>query len=204
MPGFSQNLDNIFESLHHAVRSFVKNLRARRSFDRLECRATLPAFGGKKSAEAKRIARQATRHQRRQKSRRAGNRHHRHMMPDGQRNQPVSGIGNSRHARVRDQRDARALLHLFHQFGRARHLVVLVIAGSAGRDAVMVEQFLRLPGIFAGNHVHFFEHAQCPQRDVLEIADRCGHEVQRRTGSRIVHGRKFTIAEELQISDWRL
>ena len=33
----------------------------------------------------------------------------------------------------------------------SRHLVVLVIAGGAGRDRIMIEQLLRLPRIFAGD-----------------------------------------------------
>ena len=35
----------------------------------------------------------------------------------------------------------------------------------------MVEQFLCLPGVFAGDQVDAFEHAQSAQRDVLEVAD---------------------------------
>ena len=92
-------------------------------------------------------------------------------MADRKRDQAVSGIGNSGHARVGDQRDTRALLHFLHQFGGLRHLVVLVIAGGAGRDGVVIEQLLRLARVFAGDDVDFLQNAQGAQRDVFEIAD---------------------------------
>ena len=49
---------------------------------------------------------------------------------------------------------------------------------GARRDAVVIEQLLRLPGIFAGDLVHFLEHAQGTQRDVFQIADGRGHKVK--------------------------
>ena len=91
----------------------------------------LAAFRRKKAAEAKRVRGQTAGHQRRQKSRRPGNRHHRNMVPDGQRNQPEAGIGDARRAGVRHQGDARAALEIKHQFGSAGQLIVLVIADGA-------------------------------------------------------------------------
>ena len=161
------------------MRRLIKNLRPRRTLDRLQRRPPLPALRRKKSAEAKRIRRQPARHQRRQKCRRPRNRHHRHPMPNRQRNQPIPRIRNSRHARIGHQRDARALLHLFDQFRRLRHLIVLVIAGGTRRDRIMIEQFLRLPRVLASNHIHFLQHAYRPQRDVLQIPDRRPHQIKR-------------------------
>ena len=57
-----------------------------------------------------------------------GNRHHRNMMPDGQRNQAEAGIGDARHAGVGNQCDSRAALQIEHQFRGAGHLIVFVIA----------------------------------------------------------------------------
>src|SRR3979411_727384 len=99
-------------------------------------------------------------------------------MPNGQRNQPKSRIGDSRHARIRHQGDARPLLQLFHQLGRTRHLVVFVVADGAGRDAVVVKQLLGLPGVFAGDYIHLLEYTYGPQRDVLQISDWRGDEIK--------------------------
>ena len=109
-----------------------------------------------------------------------GNRHHRNMVPDGQRNQAEAGVGDARHAGVRHQGHARAAFEIEHQFRGAGQFIVFVIADGAGCDAVVVQQLLRLPGIFAGNLVGFLEHAHRPQRDVFEIADGRGHQVESR------------------------
>ena len=53
VPGVSQNLDYVRERFDNPVRSFVENLGARRSLDRLQHSPPLSAFGRKKSAEAK-------------------------------------------------------------------------------------------------------------------------------------------------------
>src|SRR5258708_4858139 len=100
-------------------------------------------------------------------------------MPNCQRDQPKSWVGNSRHARICYQSDARSFLHLFYQLRRSRHLVVLVIADGAGCDAVVVEQLLRLPRIFARDYVDFLQHTYSAQCDVLKVADWCGDEIKR-------------------------
>jgi len=91
-----------------------------------------------------------------------------------------AGVRDPRRAGVGHQRYARTLLHFFHQFRGTRHLVMLVITGCPGRDAVVIQQFLRLPRIFTGDHVDFFEHAYGTQSDVLQIADRGGDKKKRR------------------------
>ena len=101
-------------------------------------------------------------------------------MPDGQRDQPKAGIGNSGHTSIGDQRHACALLQIFNQLSRTRHLIVFVVADGAGCDVVVVQQFLSLPRVFAGDDVHFFEHAQGTQRDVLQVADGGTDKVKRR------------------------
>ena len=51
-----------------------------------------------------------------------------------------------------------------------------------GRDAVVIQQLLGLTCVFAGDQVDSLEHAQGAQRDVLEIADRSGDQVERARG----------------------
>ena len=101
-------------------------------------------------------------------------------MADGQRDQPVSRVGDAGHAGIGDQRDLRAAFEVHDQLGGPGHLVVLVIADGARLDAVVAEQLLGLARVLAGDQVDFFEHAQGAQGDVLEIADGRGDEVERR------------------------
>ena len=58
---------------------------------------------------------------------------------------------------------------------------MLVIADGAGGDAVVVEQLLGLPRIFAGDHIYFLQDSHSPQSDVLQIADGRAHQVERRS-----------------------
>ena len=55
---------------------------------------------------------------------------------------------------------------------------MLVVADGAGRDAVVAEQFLRLARVFAGDLIHFLQHAQGTQRDVFQIAYGRGHKIE--------------------------
>ncbi len=101
VPLASQNLNDVFQRFLYPMRRLVKHLRPWRFADALEKLASLTNLRGQKSAEAKRIRRQATGNQSRQKRRRARNRHDRDVMPNGQRDQPEPGIRNAGHARVR-------------------------------------------------------------------------------------------------------
>jgi hypothetical protein len=62
----------------------------------------------------------------------------------------------------------------------------------------MMEQLLRLARIFAGHDVGFAQHAQSAQRDVFEIADGSGDQVQASDsivcGARIRHCSMKTLS----------
>jgi hypothetical protein len=45
-------------------------------------------------------------------------------------------------------------------------------------DLVLAEEDLGMPGVLAGDHVDFLQDPKRAQRDVLEIADRGGDEIQ--------------------------
>ena len=162
------------------MRRFVKNLGTRRGFNTFQHLPPLPAFARKEAAEAKRVCGQAAGHQRRQKRRRPRNRHHWDMVSDRQGDQAEARVGDPRHAGVGHQGHARPALEIEHQLGGAGQFIVFVIADRARRDAVMVQQLLRLPGIFAGNLVGFLEHPHRPQRNVFQVADGRAHQVKSR------------------------
>ena len=57
-------------------------------------------------------------------------------------------------------------------------LVVLVAADGGGCDLEVVEQLLRLAGVFAGDAVGALENIEGAQSDVAEVADGRGDEVE--------------------------
>ena len=71
-----------------------------------------------------------------------------------------------------------AAFHGQHQFGGARQFIVLVIADERLMNFEMIEQLQGVPRIFAGDLVDFLQNAQRAQRDVFQIADGRGHEVE--------------------------
>ena len=60
-------------------------------------------------------------------------------------------------------------------------LIVLVAAYRGLCDFEMVEQLLRLARVFAGDAVHAAQHVERAQRDVAEVADGSGDEVEARS-----------------------
>ncbi len=129
------------------------------------------------------------------------NRNDRHLVANGQSDQPESGVGNSGHAGVGYKRDPRAAFEIDHQLRCFRHFVVLVVTDGAGRDPVMIEKLLGLARVFTGDQVDAFQHAQGAQGDVLEVADGRGNEVERWAGIERLgfdgHGGKDNIGPTL-------
>jgi hypothetical protein len=52
-------------------------------------------------------------------------------------------------------------------------------------DRLVLQQFLRLPRVFARNQIRFFQHANRSQRNIFQVSDRRGHQIQA-SGLRIV------------------
>ena len=74
------------------------------------------------------------------------------------------------------------------KFSRALVLVVLVAAYGGSGDLKMVEQLLRLAGVFAGDAVHASQHVQGAQGNVAQVADGSGHEIEARGKRRFRFG----------------
>ena len=101
----------------------------------------------------------------------AGNGHHRNAMADGERDQPETRIADAGRAGIGNERDRLALLELHDQLGGPCQLIVLVIAGGALFDCVMIEQLLGLAGVLAGDEADLFQNAQGSKGNVFEVAD---------------------------------
>jgi hypothetical protein len=59
-------------------------------------------------------------------------------------------------------------------------LVVLMAAYGGGGDLEVVEQLLRLAGVFAGDAVYAAQYVQRTQSDVAQVADGRGDEEKAR------------------------
>ena len=88
------------------------------------------------------------------------------------------GIGNQRRAGVGHQRDRLAGGEPRQQLRPRRGGVVLVVGRQRRGDAVMVEQPAGHAGVLAGDQVGGGQRLQRPQRDVAQVADRGGDQVQ--------------------------
>ena len=96
----------------------------------------------------------------------------------GRAHQLEARIGNERRAGVGHQRDRLARGEPRQELRPRRRGVVLVVGRQRRRDAVVVEQLPRDPRVLAGDQVGRGEGLQRPQRDVAQVADRGGDEVQ--------------------------
>ena len=101
-------------------------------------------------------------------------------MPDRKRNQTKAWVGDARHTGVGNERDFRSAFEIDHQLGGLGHLVVLVVADRTRVNSVMGKQFLRLASVLARDQVNFLQHPQRAQRDVFEIANGRGYQVEGR------------------------
>ncbi len=117
-------------------------------------------------------------------------------MAQAESDKTMSRIGDERHARVADECDFCALLERDKEFRRARHFIVFVIADERFANFVVVEEFLGVARVFAGNLINFLEDADGAKGDVFEIADGGAGEVQAAQGFFIVAGCECAHAVE--------
>ena len=101
-------------------------------------------------------------------------------------------------SRIGDERDRLPREEAGDELGRPRLFIVLVEAHHPGRDFVMREQRPRAAGVFGRDERHLPEDSERAQGDVLQVADRGGHQVQN-AGARRRH--ISTIAEGLAIGE---
>src|SRR6185312_6662826 len=189
------------------MRSFVKNESFRTVAQYFQCGPALARARRKKAHEAERISRQSACHQRGKKRGWARNNDDLKPAIQSGANDALSGIGNSRHACIGDKRNARSAVNFRDQLLRTRSFVVLVIALRRRLDFKMVEQFLSVARVFAGDYVGLAQHAQSPQSNVFQIADgSCDYvKARRQLTVRVVVGRQgqCSLAFSIQALLWR-
>jgi putative FmdB family regulatory protein len=167
----AENLAGVGDGFGDAVRRFIKDEGAVFDAQAFESAAALAAASGKKTDEQKFFVGKARSGKGSEQRGWAGDRDDGNVVAQAERDQAVAGIGDQRHSGVADESDFRALLQGQHEFGCAGQLVVFVVADERLVNVVVREELLGVAGILAGDLVHFLEHADGAQRDVLEIAD---------------------------------
>ena len=88
------------------------------------------------------------------------------------RTRRAPGIGDERHPRIRDERDALSRLEPRQELRDARRFVVLVVGEQRRGDLVPLEQAARMARVLREHDVGGAELVEDAQRDVVEIADR--------------------------------
>ena len=96
----------------------------------------------------------------------------------GGAHQLESRIGNQRRAGVRHQRDRGAVGEPAQQLGPRLRGIVVVVGRQRGRDGVAVEQLAGDAGVLAGDQVGAGQRGKRAQRNIAEIADGGGDDVQ--------------------------
>ena len=96
----------------------------------------------------------------------------------GQAHQAIAGVGHQRHAGIGNQRDHGATEQTGEEFFGALRLVVIVIAHCWLVDVVVIQQFARLPRVFARDQIGRAQHADRAIGDVLQVPDGRSHHVE--------------------------
>ena len=167
-----------------AMRCFQQQDRSRFTRQRLHSGIALTGLGRQEPTEHERAA-FSCRTRRAEQSRDAagtGNRHDAMSgLPYG-RGQPGTRIAHGRRAGIARIRHAPPFPQLRNDAGCRLHLIVLMQSEEAGRrciDAIRAQHGLRMTRVFARDRVGDLQDMQRAQRNVGEVADRRGDDVER-------------------------
>ena len=173
----AEHLDELAQGLDQAERRLVENHRPRLCGQEGQLR--LPAlFYGKESFETEPVAGKTRIDQRRYECRGSGQRLDLDARLHTGADEKESRIGDAGRTRIADQGDGLAvedpLFHALHFFV----FVELVVRFHPCLDVVVLEQDGTGPRVFGQDEVGFLQDADSPQRDVFQIADRRGNDIE--------------------------
>ena len=134
--------------------------------------------GRQKTAEQKRLGVKAADRQSRGQRGSSRNGHDPDAALQGNTNEMMARIGDAGRPGVRDVRDAQSVPQPGKHHPAAFLFVVLVQADHGRFDLIRGKQDSGTAGVFRGNQVNLPEHAQRPEGNVLQIADRRGHHIK--------------------------
>src|SRR5262249_1700943 len=94
------------------------------------------------------------------------------------RDEAETGAAHKGHDAVADKGVLASSLHGTDEFGGRGHSVVAAMAAHWLCAAALGAQVVRVARVFGGDLVRLFEDAEGTESDVLEITDRCTHQVE--------------------------
>src|SRR6478752_5000065 len=170
---------NLLQGLYDTMWSLVKDRQRSRLLQ-----ATHPKFSvfrpsWREAEEDEAVGTETRDRQSGHRCARAGDRLNPDPVSDRLGNQMLARIRNGRRSRIGHQRDALVMLQTGNQRRALPMLVVFVKARRRGGDAVPRQQMSRSPRIFCGDERNLSKDPKRPNRNVFEIADWRGDDVQR-------------------------
>src|SRR5262245_18599927 len=91
----------------------------------------------------------------------------------------VPWIRNARCASIAYQSDVHPAFHSIQQEPGLLAFVMLVVARSWLLDAMVRQQSCGVPCVLACDQVHLAQYTQRSERDVFQVANRCGDHIKR-------------------------
>ena len=160
------------------ARRLEEEERPRLTHERRETGRARPGSARQEALEDEALGREARHRDEGGERRRTGHGHDRDAGGERPAHQVIAGIRDPRRAGVGDERDRRAGPEPLDESRRALALDGVVVAGERARDAVALEERARAARVLGGDEIDLAEHAQRPQGDVLQVADRGGDDVE--------------------------
>ena len=105
----------------------------------------------------------------------------------------VARIGDKRRSGIADQGDRLALRETTQQFWPDHRGIMVVVGANRSPDPVVIKQLAAPARILARNHVGGSQHLRRTERDIAQIADRRGDQVEA--------GRKWRCRGGMPIKD---
>ncbi len=171
--------EHLAERLGQPAGGFVEDERPRVVRERGEAGAALLRSSRQEALEAEARRVQAGGGERRGEGDRAGDGDHVEALRDRHPRDQRARVGDPRHPRVRDERDALPLSQEADQRARLLLLARAEVADQTLPHPVALEQVLRAARVLAGDEIDLAEDPQGAQGDILEVPDGRGDEVER-------------------------
>ena len=194
--GGSADLQQVGQRRGQPVRRFEHHHRRRQRAPGAQPALARHGLGRRKAGEGIGgilVGGDAAAHQRGDHGAGTGHRHHREAGLAHRAHHARAGIADRRRAGVRHQRHALALGQALADGLRRGGFVVPMRRHQRRADAPGVQQRAAGAGVFGGDHVGALQRMPGAQPQVAQIADRCGHHIQRRGGP-MLPGHAFSDA----------
>ena len=173
----AEHFDELPEGAHHTMRTFVEDEGARFARQALELR-TAAFFLWQESFETETITGQTAGDEGRHKGCGAGQTLHFDSTRHGRTDQEEAGVADGGRAGVADERHLLARFETGSEGLGCLVLIELVVAHQRNADVVVLQQNTTGARVFGEYEVDRFQNTKRAQRDVFEIANGGGNEIE--------------------------